>query len=312
MKSYGIDGAFMQRFITEIKNPGGKAHFNRVLAHAMKSSQKYHRAISIMYDLSGMLSGNENILLDDMDALEKEYGFKSREKVPGYLYHNGKPLIAVWGVGFNDRRKYGLDESDKIIEGLRKRGYSILIGVPAYWREQGKDALSDNRLHDILRKCDIILPWFVGRYDEESYESFKSGIKKDMEWCLENGIDYAPVCYPGFSWRNMRGNDSFYVDRNAGAFLWKQFYTAIEYGAEMLYVAMFDEMDEGTAIFKCANRSSVPNNRHTKFDGIEDHLPTDFYLWLTGEAGKMLRKEAAFTVLLPPGRNISNSKPLTQ
>ena len=32
---------------------------------------------------------------------------------------------------------------------------------------------------------------------------------------------------------------------------------AIQAGAEMIYVAMFDEIDEGTAIFKCAKKVPV-------------------------------------------------------
>ena len=304
MKEYGIDGVFMQRFVIEIKNPTGKKHFDKVLASAITSAETHGRAICIMYDLSGMLPGDETVLLHDLDKLEQEYRFKSRENVPTYLYHNGKPLIAVWGVGFNDRREYGLTEAEKIIDGLRKRGYSVLIGVPTYWRELTEDTENDRRLHKIIRKCDIVLPWSVGRYDEQSYEAFKCNIQKDMEWCKTNGIDYVPVCYPGFSWKNKRGPDSFYVDRNSGSFLWKQFSTVIEYGAEMIYVAMFDEIDEGTAIFKCEKRSQVPDNREIKFDGIEDHLPSDFYLWLTGEAGRMLRKEKYFTKVTPaPSEN---------
>ncbi|MDR2682809.1 MAG: xylosidase, partial [Dysgonamonadaceae bacterium] len=183
MKEYGIDGVFMQRFVTEIKNPKGEAHFNQVLDFAMHASQKYHRAISIMYDLSGMAPGDENILLDDLDALEKKYRLKSGKNVPDYLYHNEKPLIAVWGIGFNDGRKYGLDESNKIIEGLRSRGYSIMIGVPTYWRALKDDAISSGKLHEIIKKCDIVLPWFVGRYNEDSYETFKRNIPQDMKWC---------------------------------------------------------------------------------------------------------------------------------
>jgi hypothetical protein len=306
MKEYGIDGVFMQRFISEIKTPKGKAHFNNVLTYAVAASQKYGRALSIMYDLSGMSTGDENILFDDLDALEKKYGFKSR-KIQDYLYHNGKPLIAVWGIGFNDGRKYGLDVADKIIENLRQRGYSILIGVPTYWRECGEDTEVNPQLHETIRKCDIVLPWFVGRYNEKNYEAFKPNIRKDREWCAQNGVDYAPLCYPGFSWRNKRGLNSFYVDRNSGSFFWQQLVTVIEYGAEMIYIAMFDEMDEGTAIFKCVHRSNVPNNK-IKFDGIEDHLPTDYYLWLTGEAGKMLRKETVLTASLPERRDMRSTQ----
>lgn len=299
MKDYGIDGAFMQRFITEIKSPKGKTHFDQVLNSAMNSSNKYDRAVCLMYDLSGMKPGDENFLLNDIDLLEEKYKMKTRTDHPFYLYHNGKPLVAVWGVGFNDNRKYGLNEAEKIVKGLTDRGYSVMIGVPTYWRTLDNDCCRDERLHALIKKCDIVLPWLVGRYDEAGYETFKENIQKDMVWCKENNVDYVPLCYPGFSWKNMKGEDSFYVDRNSGSFLWKQFFTVIDYGAEMIYVAMFDEIDEGTAIFRCSNRKNVPKNGRIKFDGIEDDLPTDFYLWLTGEAGKMLRREVNVTRNIP-------------
>lgn len=28
---------------------------------------------------------------------------------PSYIKHKGKPLITIWGVGFNDNRKYSLN-----------------------------------------------------------------------------------------------------------------------------------------------------------------------------------------------------------
>jgi hypothetical protein len=53
---------------------------------------------------------------------------------------------------------------------------------------------------------------------------------------------------------------------------------------------MFDEMDEGTAIFKCAN--DLPA-------GVQlcdcEGLPTDYYLWLTGQTGRLLRGEIPFS-----------------
>ena len=35
------------------------------------------------------------------------------------------------------------------------------------------------------------------------------------------------------------------------------------------------------------------------FEGIDDDLETDYYLWLTGQAGKMLRKQIALQETQP-------------
>jgi hypothetical protein len=56
----------------------------------------------------------------------------------------------------------------------------------------------------------------------------------------------------------------------------------------MLYLAMFDEIDEGTAIFKCATEVPVGNSYFLPLDA---DLGNDYYLYLSGQAGRMLRKE---------------------
>ena len=71
---------------------------------------------------------------------------------------------------------------------------------------------------------------------------------------------------------------------------------SLKEGAEMLYVAMFDEIDEGTAIFKCAKK--VPVGAST-FVPIEEGIGSDHYLWLVGRAGKMLRKEILLEMKQP-------------
>lgn len=287
MKTYGLDGVFMQRFVSEIKWKSGKHHFDKVLDSAMKAANRYERAICVMYDLSGIQSGDEQLLLGDIEEIAVKHALNNREKNPSYLYHNGKPLVTVWGVGFNDNRRYGLKEAEFIINGLKARGFSIMLGVPTYWRELRTDTEANSKLHDLIRKCDIVMPWFVGRYNEEGYELFRKHIEKDIAWAKKNKVDYAPLSFPGFSWKNMNPRDTP-IDRNKGNFLWKQLSGALALNAEMLYVAMFDEIDEGTAIFKCAKR--VPVGKST-FLPIDEELQSDHYLWLVGEAGKMLRKE---------------------
>ncbi|HWH71970.1 MAG TPA: hypothetical protein VNT26_21590, partial [Candidatus Sulfotelmatobacter sp.] len=74
----------------------------------------------------------------------------------------------------------------------------------------------------------------------------------------------------------------------------EQISTALEAGASMLYVAMFDEMDEGTAIFKCASNPGI-GEPLVDMEG----MPSDHYLWLTGAASKMLRREMPLSKELP-------------
>ena len=63
----------------------------------------------------------------------------------------------------------------------------------------------------------------------------------------------------------------------------------------MIYQAMFDEMDEGTAIFKCTNTPPVGASRFVTYEGE----PSDHYLWLTGMGGRLLRGEVIPTEGMP-------------
>jgi len=98
----------------------------------------------------------------------------------------------------------------------------------------------------------------------------------------------------------MRKNDPSIVydaiPRMGGNFLWDQMVTMINAGAEMIYVAMFDEIDEGTAIFKVSN--DPPNTNGAYFIG-KDGPPSDQYLWVTGMGAKMLRKEIPVIQKMP-------------
>jgi glycoprotein endo-alpha-1,2-mannosidase len=245
-----------------------------------------------MYDFSGMNEENKDyeLVIRDWRHLVDSFRLACRGDSQTYLYHHGKPLVGIWGVGFPDRTN-DLKATEKIIDFLKNDpvygGCSILLGVPAYWRDLGKDTEKDPYLHELLRKVDIVRPWFVGRFDEESYPRFKGRIREDIDWCKKNKIDYVPVVFPGFSWHNMHPDSrATPIARNGGRFYWEQLTGAIGEGAEMIYVTMFDEMDEGTAIFKTAK---VSPTGPSKFVPLEKGIPADHYLRLTGIAAKMLK-----------------------
>ena len=287
MKQYGIDGVFMQRFVVSIRNQKGKDNYNKILNNAVLSAEKYDRAICLMYDLSGMEAGEEDILIRDWKELCEKYKLVSRNN-NHYVYHHGKPLVAVWGIGFNDRRKYGYEQVKKIIDLLKSEGCSILVGVPTHWRTLTIDAVSDTRLLELVKQADIVHPWLVGRFDNNTYEPYRKSIEEDIKWCKANGKDYMPVLFPGFSWHNMKKDaPQNMIPRLGGRFFWKQVKGAVDAGAESLYLAMFDEIDEGTAFFKCTNTPPVGESSFITYEG---EAP-DHYLWLAGEAAKYLRGE---------------------
>ena len=66
----------------------------------------------------------------------------------------------------------------------------------------------------------------------------------------------------------------------------------LELGVRTVFVGMFDEVDEGTAMFKvAATRSDAPEEVPlVTLDVDGERLPSDWYLRLASEAQKALRK----------------------
>jgi hypothetical protein len=109
-----------------------------------------------------------------------------------------------------------------------------------------------------------------------------------------DGRLWLPVVYPGFSWDNLQRRKGTTIPRRGGMFLWEQFAELKRMGVDSAFVAMFDEVDEGTAIFKVTN--DPPREAH--FVGY-DGLPSDWYLRLVGEGTRMLRGERPASVEIP-------------
>ncbi len=307
MKEYGIDGVFMQRFVTETKREAGKRHFNKVLENALKAARKYDRAIGVMYDLSGCQPDDMAVLEEDWRELLKLFDLTNLDTNPTYLWHNGKPLLTIWGVGFNDNRRYSIADAHQLIGRLKKEhNISIMLGVPYYWRTLERDTENNPLLHTLIKEyVDIVMPWSVGRYNNSNYRLIAAELLGDFKWCGDNKVDYVPVVFPGFTWGNLRRNPSLYnqIPRLKGDFLWHQVVGAKAAGAQALYAAMFDEIDEGTAFYKCAVEGQLPvfgkERAERRFVGIEEGLSSDYYLWLLGEAANWIKGGQGYKVTKP-------------
>jgi hypothetical protein len=305
MRQYGIDGVFLQRFAVTARDPRFRGPMDTVLKAVRDSANRTGRQWVLMYDLSGLAPGCIREVADDWRRLREGFDLTAPSGDPAYLRHRDKPLVALWGLGFNDRPPM-LDEWRWLIDFFKTEavpgGCSLMLGVPAYWRTLDRDAVPDPILHDLIARADVVSPWTVGRYDspENAARHATTTLKPDLDWCRERTLDYLPVVFPGFSWHNLsasRGKSAPLdaIPRRGGKFLWSQCTNARRAGATALYVAMFDELDEATAIFKVRQDPPVGPSRFV----AEPDVPGDHYLWLTGEAGRMMRSAEAASDSLP-------------
>ena len=171
MKEYDVDGVFMQRFFGRTRNPKLDDVSVQILKHAFEAASKNKRAIALMYDLSGLRRSGEDCssVIEDWKFLVDSLRITNQEGTNTYLHHNGKPLVAIWGLGFPDRsyniRTIGIL---KLIDFLKNDpeygGCSIMVGVPTYWRDLKIDCLPDPYLHEIIKKSDVVMPWMVQRF----------------------------------------------------------------------------------------------------------------------------------------------------
>jgi len=261
LKDYDLDGVFSQRFVNALMT---KRHFlfrNKVLQNVQLGAERNGRVFAVMYDIGAgdnvpsRIIKDWKFLRDDLHIMDS----------PAYLHHNGNPVVAVWGPGFYKKDNIDVAETAFLISWFKSQNVTIMGGVPSRWREQGGDTKLEPEWATIFRAYDIISPWSVKRYENsQELSDFRSNfLLPDIEEVEGiSGVEYMPVIWPGFSWRNLAQgttplND---VPRDGGLFYNLQSNSLISTpGVNMIYIAMFDEVDEGTAMFKVAeDASSVP------------------------------------------------------
>lgn len=300
MRQYGIDGVFVQRFPLDMYRRDGtptapRDSGDRVLRYCRGAAAATGRSYALMYDLSGMGSNADAVVSADWRHLVGDGVVLGPDDL-AWQHHGGRPVVAVWGVGFGDGRRYGLEACDRLVDFFKGQGCAVLLGLPFYWRTLRADAVADARLLAVVRKADVVHSWSVGRFgDDKGVRRAEEVWRGDAEWCRTNGLAFMPVVFPGFSWCNLKGTSGG-IPRRDGAFLWSQFAAAKRAGAACVYVAMFDEVDEGTQIFKVNPAPPAGEGFAYLSYGA---LPTDHYLWLTGEATRRFRAPQPFPSDMP-------------
>jgi hypothetical protein len=284
MRENGCDTAALQRF-----NPtGGEGPTRDAMAAKVRTSSEANgRKFYIMYDVSGWTNMQPEIKADwtgKMSALTSS---------SAYARQNGKPVVGIWGFGFNDdNHPWSAAACLDVVNWFKSQGCYVMGGVPTYWRT----GVSDSRAGylDVYHAVNMISPWMVGRIGTAAdSDRFYSGVNvPDQADCDAHGIDYQPCVLPG---------DVSARQRAHGDFMWRQFYNMVRTGAQGIYISMFDEYNEGNQIAKTAENSGmVPSNSGLlALDEDGTVCSSDYYLRITADGGKMLKGQLPLTATRP-------------
>jgi hypothetical protein len=319
MRSYGIDGVFLQEFVSNLVPGSPQRQFrDQVTRNVLRAAKATGRAIAIMYDISG---AEHATLVPEVESHWATVGAQLVSS-PRYLHHKGRPLVGLWGFGFSPGTASGAgagtpQQADQLLGFFEREGVAVMGGVPTYWRQGINDSQPGPAWAAVYRRFAVISPWTVGRYTGSAgaLQYAMTTLSDDIAEAGRVGADLVPVVFPGSSARNLVRMEQPTAPlpplngapRQGGAFWWSQMKAFRDAGAEMYYGAMFDEVDEATAMFKLATTpAQLPvGPALVALDADGYSLPSDWYLQLAGAATERLHAGTSFEpnppLVLPGG-----------
>ncbi|MEV7321266.1 discoidin domain-containing protein [Streptomyces sp. NPDC093970] len=284
MQQNAIDTAALQRF-----NPtGGEGPTRDAMAAKVRSAaETYGRKFYIMYDVSNWTDMQSEIKTDWTNKMS------AHTASTAYARQNGRPVVCIWGFGFNDpNHPFTPDACLDVINWFKGQGCYVIGGVPREWRT-GTGG-SQSGFLGVYHAFHMISPWMVGAIGnvteaDNAYNTYTVGDQAD---CDAHGIDYQPCVLPG---------DVSARQRAHGDFMWRQFYNMVRAGVQGIYISMFDEYNEGNQIAKTAETQAwVPTDSgFLALDEDGTACSSDYYLRLTGDGGRMLKGQIALTATRP-------------
>lgn len=284
MQQNAIDTAALQRF-----NPSGQEGPTRdgMAAKVRSSAESHGVKFYIMYDVSNWWNMQSEIKTDWTTKMS------AHTSSSAYARQNGKPVVCIWGFGFNDdNHPFSVDACLDVINWFKGQGCYVIGGVPRERRTGG--AGTKTGYMDVYHAFNMISPWMVGAIgsaaeSDNAYNTYTVGDEAD---CVAHGMDYQPCVLPG----DVSGRQ-----RAHGDFMWRQFYNMCRAGVQGIYISMFDEYNEGNQIAKTAEtQASVPTDSgFLALDEDGTFCSSDYYLRLTGDGGRMLKGQIALTAIRP-------------
>ncbi|WP_410567254.1 discoidin domain-containing protein [Amycolatopsis sp. cmx-4-61] len=284
MQQYGCDTAALQRF-----NPNSSEGPTRdaMAAKVRSAAEAYGRKFYIMYDATGWANMQTEMKADWSAKMS------AHTASPAYARQNGKPVVCIWGFGYNDaNHPWDANTCLDVVNWFKAQGCYVIGGVPREWRTS--DGGSRPGFGGVYRSFDMISPWMVGAVGDVAGSdwTYQNLTVPDQADCTAHGIDYQPCVLPG---------DVSARQRAHGDFMWRQFYNMVRAGVQGIYISMFDEYGEGNQIAKTAENAAMTPAGSGLFALDEDGTAcsSDYYLRLTADGGRMLKGQLPLTAVRP-------------
>jgi hypothetical protein len=284
MQENGCDAAALQRFDPNTSEGPTR---DAMAAKVRSAAEAYGRKFYIMYDATGWTNMASEMPADWTSKMS------AYTASPAYARQNGKPVVCIWGFGFNDaNHPWDAATCLNVINWFKGQGVYLIGGVPREWRT-GTGGSRSGYL-GVYHAFNMLSPWMVGAIGTaaDSDNAYATYTVPDLADCAANGIDYQPCVLPG---------DVSASQRVHGDFMWRQFYNMVRAGVQGIYISMFDEYGEGNQIAKTADtQSSVPaGSGLLTLDQDGTTCSSDYYLRLTSDGGRMLKGQIALTATRP-------------
>ncbi len=264
MQQHGCDTAALQRF-----NPNSSEGPTRdaMAVKVRSAAETFGCKFYIMYDVTGWASMQSEIKTDWTSKMSAHVGSGA------YARQNGKPVVCIWGFGFNDNNHpWDANTCLDVVNWFKGQGCYVIGGVPREWRTGVGGSRAG--FSDVYHAFHMLSPWMVGAISTAA----------DSDWMYQN-INLPDV-----------------ADCTAhGDFMWRQFYNMVRVGAQGIYISMFDEYGEGNQIAKTAEtQAMVPaGSGLLALDEDGTACSSDYYLRLTADGGRMLKGQIPLTSTRP-------------
>jgi hypothetical protein len=287
MQDAGIDTIALQRF-GDFRGTGEAR--NVVATNVRLAAEARGRKFYVMYDISGWDTWQDDLKTDWATHIVGELHLTDS---PAYAKQNGKPVVAIWGLGYSGHP--GTPQTTlAVVNYFQGLGLYVIGGVGNDWRTADGTRWSQAGFLSVYDALDAISPWMVGVVGDDagSDANRKTYNEGDVAYLHARGKHYQPCVLPG---------DLQEHQRHHGDFMWRQLYNLIQIGSDGIYISMYDEYNEGNQIAKTAATSAdVPaGSGFVTLDEDGTACSSDYYLRLTGDGGKMLRKQLPLTSVRP-------------